>query len=78
MSIEIDVLNGDESWSLAEGLFERVWPPEAVRELSWGHIKWADADLRVMIEAPDGVAGSGGRRSESVVRTPGPGCGPGS
>jgi len=54
MSIEIDVLNGDESWSLAEGLFERVWPKEAVRELSWGHIKWADADLRVMIEAPDG------------------------
>jgi len=39
MSIEIDVLNGDESWSLAEGLFERVWPKEAVRELSWGHIK---------------------------------------
>jgi GNAT superfamily N-acetyltransferase len=54
MSIEIDILNGDESWSLAEGLFKRVWPSEAVRELSWGHIKWADADLRVMIEAPDG------------------------
>jgi len=53
MSIEIEILNGDESWSRAEGLFKRVWPAEAVRELPWGHIKWADAELRVMIEAPD-------------------------
>jgi aminoglycoside 2'-N-acetyltransferase I len=54
MSIEIEIQNGDESWSLAEGLFKKVWPAEAVRELPWGHIRWADADLRVMIEAPDG------------------------
>src|ERR1700747_994502 len=54
MSIEIEIQNGDESWSLAEGLFKKVWPVEAVRELPWGHIRWADADLRVMIEAPDG------------------------
>jgi hypothetical protein len=54
MSIEIEIQNGDESWSLAEGLFKKVWPVEAVGELPWGHIRWADADLRVMIEAPDG------------------------
>lgn len=54
MSIEIEILNGDESWSLAETLFKTVWPPEAVEKLPWGHIEWADADLRVFIEAPEG------------------------
>ena len=57
MSIEIEVLDGDESWALAETLFKVVWPPEAVEKLPWGHIKWADADLRVLIEAPDGGLG---------------------
>jgi aminoglycoside 2'-N-acetyltransferase I len=54
MSVEIEVLNGDQSWPLAEGLFKAVWPPEAINGMPWGHIKWADADLRVLIEAPDG------------------------
>jgi aminoglycoside 2'-N-acetyltransferase I len=54
MSIEIEVLNGDESWSMAETLFKEVWPPDVIEKLPWGHVKWADAELRALIEAPDG------------------------
>jgi aminoglycoside 2'-N-acetyltransferase I len=54
MSIEIEVLNGDQSWAMAETVFEAVWPAETLEKLPWGHIKWADAELRVLIEAPDG------------------------
>ena len=53
MSIEIEVQNGDESWALAETLFKTVWSAEAVEKLPWGQVKWADAELRVLIEAPD-------------------------
>ena len=57
MSIEIDVLNGNESWPTAEPLLKAVWPPDVVEKLPWGHIQWAHADLRVLIEAPsDGLA----------------------
>jgi aminoglycoside 2'-N-acetyltransferase I len=57
MSIEIEVLNGDESWPLAKPLFEAVWPTDVVQKLPWGHVRWANADLRVMIETPsDGLA----------------------
>ena len=54
MSIEIDVLNGDASWSLAEPLFNAVWPRNVVEKLPWGDVEWAHADLRVLIEAPEG------------------------
>jgi aminoglycoside 2'-N-acetyltransferase I len=54
MSIEIDVLNGDASWPMAKPLFDAVWPSDVVEKLPWGHIKWAHADLRVLIEAPSG------------------------
>jgi predicted acetyltransferase len=54
VAVEIDVLNGDASWALAETLFSAVWPAHEVEKLPWGHIKWADADLRVLIEAPEG------------------------
>jgi aminoglycoside 2'-N-acetyltransferase I len=54
MSIEIDVLNGDASWPRAEPLMQAVWPAHVVEKLSWGHVKWAHADLRVLIEAPEG------------------------
>ena len=54
MSIEIDVLNGNESWPLAEPLLRAVWPPDVLEKLPWGHIQWAHADLRVLIEAPSG------------------------
>ena len=52
MSIEIDVLNGDASWSTAEPLMKAVWPRHVVERLPWGHIEWAHADLRVLIDAP--------------------------
>jgi GNAT superfamily N-acetyltransferase len=54
MSIEIDVLNGDASWPTAEPLFDAVWPPDVLEKLPWGHVEWAHADLRVLIEAPSG------------------------
>src|SRR5260370_28379664 len=54
MSIEIDILNGNESWPLAEPLLETAWPRDAAGLLPWGDVKWAHADLRVLIEAPEG------------------------
>jgi predicted acetyltransferase len=50
MSIEIDVLNGNESWPLAEPLLDAVWPPEVVATLPWVDIVFADADLRVLVQ----------------------------
>jgi aminoglycoside 2'-N-acetyltransferase I len=55
MSIEIEIVNGDQSWSRAEALFETVWPEAEMKNLSWGHVKWAQADLRVLIEADEGA-----------------------
>ena len=54
MSIEIEILNGDASWPTAEPLFAAVWPADVVKKLPWGHIEWAHADLRVLIDAPSG------------------------
>ena len=53
MSIEIDVLNGNTSWPAAEPLFKIVWSPEIMANKPWRHIKWANADLRVLVETPD-------------------------
>ena len=53
MSIEIDVLNGDASWKKVEPLMDAVWPRQVVERLPWGHIEWAHADLRVLIDAPE-------------------------
>ena len=53
MSIEIDVLNGDKSWPMVEPLMDAVWPKDVVARLPWGHVKWAHADLRVLIDAPE-------------------------
>jgi GNAT superfamily N-acetyltransferase len=56
MSIEIDVLNGDTSWPLAEPLYNAVWPPDVVARLAWAGIVFAHADLRVLVQAePDCV-----------------------
>jgi aminoglycoside 2'-N-acetyltransferase I len=55
MSIEIEVVSGNESWPQAEELLDAVWPPAEMDKLSWGHVKWAKADLRVLIEAADGT-----------------------
>src|SRR3954447_17580935 len=53
MSIEIDVLNGNTSWPAAEPLFKIVWSPEIMAAASWRDVKWANADLRVLVETPD-------------------------
>jgi aminoglycoside 2'-N-acetyltransferase I len=56
MSIEIEVLNGNESWPLAEPLFNEVWPPEVVRTLPWADIVFSHADLRVLVQTEAGEA----------------------
>ncbi len=54
MSIEIDILNGDASWKQVEALNNAVFGPHILEKLPWGHIEWAHADLRVLIDAPEG------------------------
>ncbi len=54
MSIEIDVLNGDCLVAAgraadAGGLAAAMWS----KKLPWGRVKWAHADLRVLIDAPE-------------------------
>jgi aminoglycoside 2'-N-acetyltransferase I len=56
MSIEIDVLNGNEAWPMAEPLFKAVWPPEVVAKLPWANIVFAHADLRVLVQTETGEA----------------------
>ena len=53
MSIEIDVLNGAASWTRVEPLHDAIWSPEAAGK-PFRHIHWAHADLRVLIDAPEG------------------------
>ena len=55
MSIEIEVLNGGESWPMAKPLFNAVWPPDVVEKLPWAGIVFAHAELRVLVQAePEG------------------------
>jgi predicted acetyltransferase len=57
MSIEIEVLNGAASWSIAEPLHNAVWGPDVIAKKTWAHIEWAHPDLRVLLEAPgEGLA----------------------
>jgi predicted acetyltransferase len=55
MSIEIEIVNGSESRSRAEELLHSVWPPAGTKNMPGGHITWAEADLRVLIDASDGT-----------------------
>src|SRR5260221_13567143 len=57
MRIEIDVLNGNASWKRTEPLHNAVYGEEIVSKLPWGHIVWAHADLRALIDAPEGGLG---------------------
>ena len=50
MSIDIDVLNGEASWALADPLLEAVWPPDVVEKLPWRNVVFAHADLRVLVQ----------------------------
>lgn len=54
MSIEIEILNGDASWPVAKPLFDVVWPKAEVEKLPWSHVRWAHADLRVLVETAEG------------------------
>ena len=68
MSIEIDVLNGDASWSLAEPLFKAVWPPHVIAKLPWGRFAlpirsggcWFEAD-------PEGVVSHVGIQRREIT-----------
>ncbi len=51
MSIEIEVLNGDQSWPLVEPLFKAVWPPEIVEKLPWGRFAFAYPEWRVLVQS---------------------------
>ena len=53
MSIEIDLLNADASWPRVKPLMDAVYPPELMEKVPWRHVKWAHADLRVLIDAPE-------------------------
>jgi aminoglycoside 2'-N-acetyltransferase I len=51
MSIEIELLNGGASKTQAEKLFQQMGPDDG-NESIWTHVKWADPDLRVLIDDP--------------------------
>jgi predicted acetyltransferase len=51
MSIEIEILNGDAAWPIAEPLLATVWPPQEKASRPWGHVVFAHAELRVLVEA---------------------------
>ena len=55
MSIEIDIVTGNVGWPYAKPLLDAVWPKAVVAASSWGHVKWANPDLRVLVETPDSV-----------------------
>ena len=54
MSVEIDILNGDASWKRTEPLYNAVFGRQIAEKSSGAQIVWAHADLRVLIDAPDG------------------------
>lgn len=53
MDFEIDIENGDASWPKAEPLFETVWPSATKATLPWGHLTFAHAEFRVLVERED-------------------------
>ena len=55
MSIEIDIVNGNESRPRVDELMQAAWPPSEADNPSLRQVKWASADLRVLIEAADGT-----------------------
>jgi aminoglycoside 2'-N-acetyltransferase I len=50
MSLEIEIMNGDASWPIAEPLLKTVWPADVVATLPWANTTFAHADLRVLVE----------------------------
>jgi len=56
MSIEIEILTDDASWPAAKPLLQAVWPPDVMAKLPWADIVFAHADLRILLEDPEGLA----------------------
>jgi len=54
MSIEIEIVNGDQSAARVKTLFAQSSTAEEGDDAPWRRVKWADPDLRVLIDAPDG------------------------
>ena len=54
MSIEIEIVNGDQSAAQVKTLFAQSSTAEEGDDAPWRRVKWADPDLRVLIDAPDG------------------------
>ena len=55
MSIEIEIVNGDQSAPGVEMLFAQTSTEEEGDDAPWRRVKWADPDLRVLIDAADGA-----------------------
>lgn len=55
MSIELEIRNGDESWDSVAPLLDVVWT-DIHRDAAWRHLEWANADLRVLLEADGQIA----------------------
>lgn len=55
MSIEIEIMTGDAAWPATKPLYDAVWPAEVLRAKPWADVKFAHADLRVMVEADEQV-----------------------
>lgn len=54
MSIEIEIVNGDQSGPRVEELFAQSSSEAGAKDdQAWRHIQWAKPDLRVLIDAPD-------------------------
>ena len=51
MGIEIDVLNGDNSWPMAEPLYDAIRPAHVVAKLPWVGVVFAHAELRVLVHS---------------------------
>jgi GNAT superfamily N-acetyltransferase len=51
MSIEIDILTGEASRAHAQQLLDTIWPPASITRQPWGHLAFANPDLRVLLEA---------------------------
>lgn len=54
MSIEIEIVNGDAFWPMAEPLYKAVWPSEVLTTLPWADIVFAHAELRVLVQNETG------------------------
>jgi len=55
MPIEVEIRNGDESWESVAPLFKTVWT-SIKQNAAWRGVEWANADLRVLLEADGDIA----------------------